>query len=222
MTAAFPAASARAASAQNVIVVLAVLLAGGAAAFTVSPIFLPTTVLVVWVVVRGAQKSRYAALGGRAARELVDLPGDVRRRIADVLARVPRGDARRLLLDVVVQARPILASRSTTFDAAAEAASRANVESLLDASCSTALDLSRLDAVGARARQGDPRLAAARQILVKRLSDASAALGAFYAAGIEHGTPASEQVAELAKEITEDARARGAAATELDHLLGAE
>ncbi len=158
--------------------------------------------------------------------DFVDLPDDLRRVVDDALAAIPDGDARRLLLGVIVQARPILASRSTTFDAAAESASRTNVESLVAACCGTAIDLSRLDAASsakpatARDPSLDARFAAARDMLVKRMSDATAALTALYAAGLEHGTPASNRVAELATEISADAKARGAAATEIAQLLG--
>jgi hypothetical protein len=51
------------------------------------------------------------------------------------------------------------------------------------------------------------------------MSDATAALTALYAAGLEHGTPASNRVAELASEISADAKARAAAATEIAQLL---
>jgi hypothetical protein len=158
--------------------------------------------------------------------DFLDLPEGVRSVVDAAFAALPDGDARRQLLGVVIQARPILASRSTTFDAATESASRTNVESLVAACCGTALDLSRLDAVSG-AKSGtrrdpslDARFAAARDMLSKRMSDATAALASLYASGLEHGTPASNRVAELASEISADAKARGAAATEIEQLLG--
>jgi hypothetical protein len=212
-------------SAQATLTVLAVLIAGMWAAFTVSGVFFFATVVVAAVVMRGA--SAAAADAPRAAEksDFIDLPDGVRRVVDDALRALPDGDARRQLLAVIVQARPILAARSTTFDAATESASRTNVESLVAACCGTALDLSRLDAVvsskggGPRDQTRDARLASARDMLAKRMSDATSALAALYTAGIEHGTPASNRVAELASEIAEDAKARGAAATELAQLL---
>jgi hypothetical protein len=47
-----------------------------------------------------------------------------------------------------------------------------------------------------------------------------AALASLYVAGVVHGSPASDRVAELAEEIKADASARQAAATEISALLG--
>jgi len=207
------------------LMVLAVIIAGMAATVTVSPVFFVTTVLVLGMLTRAA-RSEVAAIATATVRsDFVDLSEDLRRVVDDALAAITDGDARRLLLGVIVQARPILASRSTTFDPAAESASRTNVESLVAACCGTALDLSRLDAASSakpaapRDPSLDARFASARDMLVKRMSDATAALTALYAAGLEHGTPASNRVAELASEISADAKARDAAATEISQLL---
>jgi hypothetical protein len=210
-------------SAQVTITILAPLVAGVCAGIVVSPIFFPVTILVVAILTRGAQ----TAIAGQSQTksDFLDLPDGLRRVVDDTFAALAEGDARRQLLGVVVQARPILAARSTTFDAATESTSRTNVESLVSACCGTALDLSRLDAVSAsktgasRDPALDARLASARDMLAKRMTDATSALAALYASGLEHGTPASNRVAELATEITDDAKARGAAATELDQLL---
>ncbi len=205
--------------------VLAVILAGMTATVTVSPVFFVTTVFMLGILTRAA-RAEVAANAQAVKSDFVDLPDNLRRVVDDALAAIPDGDARRLLLGVIVQARPILASRSTTFDASAESASRTNVESLVAACCGTAIDLSRLDAASsakpatARDPSLDGRFAAARDMLVQRMSDATAALTALYAAGLEHGTPASNRVAELATEISADAKARGAAATEIAQLLG--
>ncbi len=208
------------------LMVLAVIIAGMAAAVTVSPVFFVTTVIMLGVLTRAARADVAATATPTVKSDFVDLSEDLRRVVDDALAAIPEGDARRLLLGVIVQARPILASRSTTFDPAAESASRTNVESLVAACCGTAIDLSRLDAASSakpaapRDPSLDARFAAARDMLVKRMGDAAAALTALYTAGLEHGTPASNRVAELATEITADAKARGAAATEIAQLLG--
>ena len=205
------------------LMVLAVMLAGMAATVTVSPVFFVTTVFMLGILSRAARAE--VAANAAVKSDFVDLPDNLRRVVDDALSAIPDGDARRLLLGVIVQARPILASRSTTFDAAAESASRTNVESLVAACCGTAIDLARLDAASsAKPAAGrdpslDARVAAARDMLVKRMSDATTALTALYTAGLEHGTPASNRVAELATEISADAKARGAAASEIAQLL---
>ncbi|HEV8446723.1 MAG TPA: hypothetical protein VGQ44_07880 [Gemmatimonadaceae bacterium] len=205
---------------------LAVVLAGMAASVTVSQVFFLTTVLVVGILTRAARAEAAAIAPPAAKSEFVDFPDDLRPVVARAMSALPDGDARRLLLGVIVQARPILASRSTTFDPAAESASRTNVEALVAACCGTAIDLARLDAASSTKRSTpsdstlDARFASARDMLVKRMSDATAALTALYAAGLEHGTPASNRVAELASEVGADAKARGAAATEIAELLG--
>jgi hypothetical protein len=55
--------------------------------------------------------------------------------------------------------------------------------------------------------------------LAGRLSHAASALSSLYVAGVEHGSPASDRVAELVGEINADASARRAAATEMGALL---
>jgi len=50
---------------------------------------------------------------------------------------------------------------------------------------------------------------------VTRLRDAATALSEMYASGVEHGTPASNRVADLAVEVRADASARRAAVDEL-------
>jgi hypothetical protein len=213
-------------TAATTLMVLAVIIAGMAATVTVSPVFFVTTVLMLGILTRAARAEAVARSPATDKSDFLDLPEDLRRVVDDSLASIPDGDARRLLLGVIVQARPILASRSTTFDPAAESASRSNVESLVAACCGTAIDLSRLDAASPakaaapRDPSLDARFAAARDMLVKRMGDATAALTALYTAGLEHGTPASNRVAELATEISADAKARGAAATEIAQLLG--
>ena len=208
------------------LMVLAVIIAGMTATVTVSPVFFVTTVLMLGILTRAARAEAATIAPAAAKSDFIDFPDSLRQVVEDAMSAVPDGDARRLLLGVIVQARPILASRSTTFDPAAESASRANVEALVAACCGTAIDLARLDAASSAktAAPRDPtldaRFTAAREMLVKRMSDAASALTALYAAGLEHGTPAANRVADLASEISADAKARGAAATEIAQLLG--
>ena len=226
MTAATVQDARSATSRQLLLTLLAVAIGGISAGMSVSPLFFPATILVTIVIVRGVAADVANAPKVRAKSDFLDLPAELRATVDAAFAALPLDDARRLLLAVVVQARPILASRSATFDPAAEATSRSNVESLVAACCGTALDLSRLDTVRAAKAPAerdpalDARFAAARDMLTKRLSDATAALASLYASGLEHGTPASNRVADLAAEVSADAKARDAAATELGELLG--
>ena len=92
----------------------------------------------------------------------------------------------------------------------------------------TALELARLDSALAARESGESaagdrglleRFRSARVLFATRLSDAAVALGALYASGVEHGTPASDRVAELVADLTADAGARSAAKRDLDELL---
>jgi hypothetical protein len=138
---------------------------------------------------------------------------------------LPESDARRLLSNALAQARPLLAPHEGALDDRQENATRDNVLSLIDACCHTALELARLDAAsGARdasaASDAKNQTAAARELLAGRLSSAATALASLYAAGVMHGSPASDRVAQLAEEINADASARRAAAAEISDLLG--
>ena len=61
---------------------------------------------------------------------------------------------------------------------------------------------------------------ASRRLFAGRLEDATSALAAMYAAGVAHGTPASDRVAELVNEIRADAAATSHARAEVQKLLG--
>lgn len=159
------------------------------------------------------------------------LPMRVEVAVHDAVAKLPSGDARRLLGDVVRQARPLFGTTRSHFDANHEDQARREAADLVLAACDTALELSRLDALLAsdeRARRSTRdrellgRLTSARALFASRLSAAAHALGAMYASGIEHGTPASDLVAELTAELSADAAARTQARAELDELLGAK
>ena len=141
------------------------------------------------------------------------------------MEQLPEGDARRLLSAALAQARPLLAPHAGALDDRQENATRDNVLSLVDACCHTALELASLDAAsGARGPSAGAdsatRTVAARELLAGRLSSAATALSSLYVAGVMHGSPASDRVAQLADEINADASARRAAAAEISALLG--
>ena len=163
--------------------------------------------------------------------ETSQLPIRVELAIHDAMAQLQSGEARRLLGDVVRQARPLFGMTSSNFDAAKDEEVRTEAADLVLACCDTALELGRIDTMlesGTRAKGGDlrtrdaalfDRCSAARTLFSTRLTDAASALGALYASGIERGTPASDRIAELVTDLNADAIARTAAKRELDQLL---
>jgi len=197
-----------------------VMLAGTFAAFTVSPLLLATTFLVSFMIVRAA---RGAPKSGAALPQFPELPPSLRATVDRTIDQLPEGDARRLLFNAVVQARPLLAPHAAALDEQQERATRDNVCSLVEACCTTALEMARLDlaSAGDQANGSDEakHVAAARELLAGRLSHAATALSSLYVAGVEHGSPASDRVAELVGEINADASARREAATQMEALL---
>jgi len=199
----------------------AVMIVGMLAAVMVSPLLLLTTFIVTWMIARAA---RGAAKSTATSLEFPELPSSLRETVDRTIGQLPDGDARRLLFNALVQARPLLAPHAAALDERQENATRENVRSLVDACCTTALELARLD-IAAAARdtgaQSDDanHVTAARALLAGRLSHAATALSSLYVAGVEHGSPASDRVAELVDEINADASARRAAATEMGALL---
>jgi len=103
---------------------------------------------------------------------------------------------------------------------------RRNVSELLEAACDIAREMARLDRAfpaGTPSSADDEVVAAAwasRRLFAGRLEDATSALAAMYAAGVAHGTPASDRVAELVNEIRADAAATSHARAEVQKLLG--
>jgi hypothetical protein len=199
----------------------AVMLVGTYAALTVSPLLLATTFIVAFMIARAA-RSNANSIG--SSPEFPELPPSLRATVDRTIAQLPEGDARRLLFNAIVQARPLLAPHAAPLDEQQERATRDNVCSLVEACCTTALEMARLDlasSAGDQASGSDEakHLAAARELLAGRLSHAASALSSLYVAGVEHGSPASDRVAELVGEINADASARRAAATEMGALL---
>ncbi|HLB10932.1 MAG TPA: hypothetical protein VK617_15435 [Gemmatimonadaceae bacterium] len=209
-------------SANVALMIAAVMLVGIFAAVEVSPLLALPTLIVTLLLGREARR---AAMAGSASLESSELPPALRATVDRTLEQLPDGDARRLLSDALVQARPVLAPHAPALDERQERATRDNICSLVDACCTTALELTRLDVASSVRDRGSSsedanRIAAARELLVGRLSRAATALSSLYVAGVEHGSPASDLVAQLADEINADARARRAAASEMSALLG--
>jgi hypothetical protein len=209
--------------------ICAMLASGAAAALTTEPALWLVTPLMGFMALKASKRALTSPV--HAEPTLSELPPRVELAVRDAITRLPTGDAQRLLGDVVREARPLFAARSSSFDAASDDAARGQAGELLLAACDTALELARLDALlaplqghtasSAPARDDSllERYSAARDLFAARLTDAAGALGALYAAGVEHGTPASDRVAELVTDLRADAAARSSAKNELDALL---
>lgn len=196
-----------------IVLVYAICIAGGAAAYRVSSALWFVTPVVAWIILRAA--TREAMQLEASGVDIRELPSALRDRVRSAFAQLPEGDARRLLLGVVNQTRLVFGRGESRFDAAEERQLAEHVSGLVDACCATAADLARLDqfAVSATA-------AKARELFRERLTNAASALAELYTANVERGTPSTDRVAELTAEISADASARSEAAAEMKTLLG--
>lgn len=205
---------------------IAIVLTGCAAASVALPMLWIVTPIMAGLVYFSARK--VAAVPVVVAELAGELPPHVQHVIDQAIDRLPLGEPRQLLANVVRQARPLFAERQSAFDAEMERATRANVVDLVNAACETALDLWRLDgaaprsSLGGESARGDlgVRYQRAREELVARLKDAATSLSELYASDLEHGTPASDRVGELAAALREDALARSAAKGEIEAIAG--
>lgn len=204
----------------------AVLAAGVAAAIYVSPKFWLATPIIA-LALRNASQKHAPPKFEPVEDDPTQMPLRIEVAVHDTVAQLPSGEARRLLGDVVRQARPLFASLGAHFDAVKDEEVRKQTAELVLAACDTALELSRIDGLlASETRANRPRdvelrerLAAARADFATRLSNAASALGSMYASGVEHGTAAADLVAELATELSADASARTKARAEIEELL---
>lgn len=206
------------------VLIVAVAMAGFMAAYVVSPVMWLATPMVLWVILRAAVRD--GPLPGNLDVDIRELPAPVRERVRSAFAELPAGDARRLLLGVVNQARLVFSRDESRFDASEERQLREHVTGLVDACCSTAFDLRRLDQFTAPESDGAAmrtdlvaRASKARELFRDRLTNAAAALAELYTSNVERGTPSTDRVAELTAEISSDASARTAATAEMSKLL---
>jgi hypothetical protein len=229
MTAAPPSATRPTIAPADAVMICAMLASGVIAAVITEPALWLVTPLMAFMALEASKRARTPLT--RVEPRVSELPPRIELVVRDSIKRLPAGDAQRLLADIVREARPLFATRSSSFDAASDDAARTQAGELVLASCDTALELARLDALLAPfqdhttsttpARNDNllKRYATARDLFAARLTDAAGALGALYAAGVEHGTPASDRVAELVTDLKADAAARSSAKSELDELL---
>ena len=207
-----------------IVLVYAIGVTGVAAAYRVSPSLWIVTPLVAWIVLRAA--AREAMRLEAPGVDIRELPPALRDRVYSVFAQLPAGDARRLLLGVVNQARLVFSRGESRFDASEERQLAEHVSGLVDACCTTAADLARLDQFATTTVDGAgradllARATSARELFRDRLTNAASALAELYTANVERGTPSTDRVAELTAEISADASARSEATAEMKTLLG--
>ena len=199
----------------------AIALAGGVAALLVDPFFWFATPVVALALLAVSRRRTVAAPSDEST--LNEFPAPLRRLLTGAFAQLPEGEARRLLTAVVRPARALFAARESDFSTRDDAALRTDVAELLEGACDLALDLARLDdavpATGAADAEIAERFRSARALFAKHLADAALALSGLFASGVEHGTPASDRVAEVVTALREEATVRSAASQELRALL---
>ena len=204
---------------RDVRLIVAVALAGSVAAVLANPVFWLSTAALVAVLATAQRKGETDV---RDDKRLRSLPLSVQRTLRATLAALPPGDAKRLLNAVGRQAAILFDGRRSGFDENA----RQNVSDLVEASCEVAAELSRLEravaatALAASDAQLRVKLNASRSLFAGRLEDAASALASMYASGVNHGTPASDRVAELVQEIRADAAASNYAWAEVQKMAG--
>ena len=206
------------------ILLLAIGVVGGVAAYQTAPVLWLLTPAVALIVLRAALREEQLSAAGVDIR---GFPPVLRERVRSAFAQLAPGAARTLLLGVVNQARLVYARQDSRFDAAEESRLREHVSGLVDACCTTAADLGRLDQFASAAGEGGmaradlmARAGKARELFRDRLTNAAAALAELYTSNVERGTPSTDRVAELTAEIASDAAARSAATQEMSRLLG--
>jgi hypothetical protein len=211
----------RRAAPSAIMLVYAIGITGSVAAYRVSSALWFVTPVVAWLVLRAAVRD--AKQLDAPGVDIRELPDALRDRVRSAFAQLPDGDARRLLLAVINQARLVFGRGESRFDAAEERQLAEHVTGLVDACCATAADLARLDQFAASPADGRAeiiaRAAKARELFRDRLTNAASALAELYTSNIERGTPSTDRVAELTAEISADASARSEAATEMKTLL---
>jgi hypothetical protein len=229
------AARPRAIPPADVLVVVAVAVAGAVAAYLTAPVLWIVTPLVAGTLFgASARAARRGSAAG--AVPVVPLPPRVERSVTEAFAALPAGEARGLLGDVVRRARTLLDVVAGQTD---ERRLTRDVTDLVEACCEIAREHARLDAVlpalwepalapaAARGAADDAeadelrrRGNAGRELLTRRLREAAAVLEQMVVQqGVERSGTAAQRVGELTSELAAEAAARRHAAQEIQRLM---
>ena len=232
---AIPAARRAGARTADLVLVVAVLVAGAAAAHLAVPeLWVATPIVGAALFAAAIHASRQPRATDALA--VAPLPPRLERSAAEALALLPAGEVRDLLTDVVGRGRALVDIFAGQVD---ERRLTRDVTDLVEACCEIAREHARLDAVlpalwepalapaAARGAADDVagdelrrRGEAGRLLLTQRLRDAAAVLEEMLVQrGLERGGPAAERVAELTSELAAEAAARRHAATEISRVL---
>ena len=219
----------------DLLVVVAVIVAGAAAAHLAMPVLWAVTPVVagaLFVAAMRAARRQPAGLETAGA----PLPPRLERSVVEALATLPPGDARDLLAEIVRRARTLLDAVAGQSD---ERRLARDVTDLVDACCEIAREHARLDAVlpalwepalapaaarGAADDAGADELRrrgdAGRELLTRRLREAASVMEEMVVQhGVERGGAAAQRVAELTTELAAEAAARRHAAQEIQRVL---
>lgn len=230
-----PARLPRATPATDLVVVVAVVIAGAIAAHRAMPVLWVVTPLVAGTLLVAAVRAARRQYVGDATPG-APLPPRLERSVAEAFAVLPGGEARELLADVVRRARALL---DTIREQTDEQRLARDVTDLVDACCEIAREHARLDAVlpalwepalapaAARGAADDAdadelrrRGDAGRQLLTRRLREAAVVMEEMVVQqGVERGRAAAQRVAELTSELAAEAAARRHAAQEIQRLM---
>ena len=235
MTSIWPAIAQRRMPGPDLAVIVAVMIAGAAAAELAASALWAVTPVVAATLVAASLRSA----GRRPTRKTVadaPLPPRLERVVADTVATLPESAARNLLAEVVRHARTLFDSFVGQADG--QRLSR-DVGDLVEACCDIAREHARLDAVlpalwepafapaAARGASDDMngdelrrRGDASRELLTERLRDAASILEQMaLQQGVERSGTAAQRVADLTSELAAEAAARRHAAHEIQRLL---
>ena len=198
----------------------AILATGIGAGLASSPILLGTTIVMAAIVIRQARRR---TSGAAASLEAPELPRRTRRVIDETADAISPGPSRELLASVVAQARQLYQAYGEGVDLRRDDRDMlADVAELVEAACTSALELWRLDAAGTGATGSASHaesLARSRARFVEPLVAATGVIRELHVAAAAGGSTATERVAELTSELRDDARVCTLAMLEIESLL---
>lgn len=209
--------------------VATVLAAGSTAGAVALPPLLAATPLVGALLVVGARRVSRTPLVVPPARRS-GLAADVEREVVRTLSELPPGTARSLLADLVRMSAALGARLERTGDDRGLGPSLAE---LLPAACGAATDLAQLDEnLGRFERQHDQlasrpdgwldtlaRCERTRDALVQRLLEAMTVIGRLQGQQAALAAESDDTLADLTRELRQEAEAQGAAAKEMAELF---
>ena len=205
------------------VLVFSVFATGSVAGMIAAPILLWLTPALVCVILLGWIR---AVRASDPDADPAELPWLTRRLVREAFGVIPPGEANQLLRTIVQPARSLFEAARANASLSPELLN--DCSELVFASCATAVELGRLEQLMARdaaiVSSSDRRtlrdgIKSGTRLLRERLSSAADALAKLYVQCIERGSPSSDRVAELAKDLAAEVSVRRRAHEELEALL---